>query len=311
MVRIATLVAVFILAWIGPLTAQQQVVVRTQAANERVYFQIRMASPPDMRVPRVQGQALDKIAFYDLASYPRLVPLDAAVRNIAWHYSTDEKTLEFLGLGPLGQSGKFRLTYPTESSDKPPKMDWKEVEIVVDLSTAAKVSLTPDKRAKAAAEDDLEGRWAEAWAREFAIREREALDSEVFRSARQALCRKYHVTDPMPRPPLTAAVEVPAKRTIDIKEIPNLEPMEHPWRELLAGRQTTIEPLARLVPADFYYLRLKGSEGVGLLNQVRHWAKIALTLHDGAGHDGRLAERYVQELGLARDEQGEFRLPRG
>jgi len=294
----------------SPLLAQPPAGVRVQEAIGRSYFQIRLQSPDHLRLSRTQQQSLDRIALYDLARYPHLVPLDATARCLAWHFSADAKSLEFLGLGTANSSGKFRLIYPTESDDKPPKLGWKETEIIVDWSAATKVNATTAGRAKAPAEDDLEGRWAEAWARELAIRERQAIDADLIRAARQELCRQYKVADPMPRPSM-AIPEGAAARTIDIKDLAPLEPMAHPWNELLAGRQTAVEPLARLIPADFYYVRMRGGEGVALLKQLQRWAKVAVGMWDGIGRDDRLAERYLRQLGLPLDEHGEFRLPSG
>src|SRR5213079_2639369 len=115
-------------------------------------------------------------------------------------------------------------------------------------------------------------------------------DAPTLRVARQELCRKYNVVDPLPRP-APAAVEAETARSIDIKDIAAIEPAEHPWKELLAGRQAQIEPLAQCVPAGFYYLRVRTPNGLAVLDKLQQWVALAPTLRDGAGHDARLRDR--------------------
>src|SRR5262249_12782489 len=152
-----TLFAVIVAAWPIAALAQDVPQVRVQIAEGRTYFSAQIKAPDDLRIPRAQRQALDKIALHDLGRYPRLVPQDAAARNVAWHFPADTKVLEFLGVKGDETTGRFRLLYPVEAG-------WKEVELALDFATAAQA-------------DGLRARWAGAWAREFAVRERFAADA--------------------------------------------------------------------------------------------------------------------------------------
>jgi hypothetical protein len=270
-----TLFAVMVATWPLAALAQDAPQVRVQAADGRTYFSAQLKAPDDLRIPRAQRQALDKIALHDLGRYPRLVPQDAAARNVAWHFSADTKALEFLGVKGDEKSGRFRLLYPVEAG-------WKEVELTLDFTSAAQTN-------------DLRTRWAAASAREFAVRERVAADAVELRVARQELCRTYKVADPLPRPP-TGTEE--GEHNIDIKVIREIEPAEQQWEKLLAGRVPFIEPLARLVPAAFYYVRIRTEAGVALLDQFERLAKLAIGIWDGAGRDYRLREHYWKQLAL-------------
>jgi hypothetical protein len=309
MYRFVALAGIILIAFAAPLPAQQPT-VRTQETNGRTYFQIRLPAPNDSRIPRSQRQSIEKIALHDLGRYPRLISLDSISRSIAWYVSKDAKTLEFLGVVPAGSAGKFKLIYPTETEDKPPQAAWKEIELSIDWANAVKVDAPKTARALSPADDDLEGRWASAWARELAIREQQSSGALPLRLARQELCRQFHVADPMPRASLTTP-GAPPTRDIDIKEITPLEPMRYAWNELLAGREIAVEAVSRILPADFYYLRIRDDSGAKLLNQIRRWAKLAVALWDGTGRDVRIVERYLRQLALPVDEHGDFRLPRG
>src|SRR5438094_784020 len=83
-----------------------------------------------------------------------------------------------------------------------------------------------------------------------AVRERVAGGFEYFRLARQAFCRRFAVADPLPLPELAGPAKPLAEATIKLSQIPEIEPAEHPWGPLLAGRTPVVEPLARFVPRD-------------------------------------------------------------
>src|SRR5262249_11402513 len=171
-------------AWPLAAAAQDAPQVRVQAGGARSYLAVQIKAAHDLRIPRTQRQAPHKIALHALGPDPRPPPPEAAARHAAWQFSNDVKTIEFLGVAGSEKSGRFRLLYPVAAG-------WKEVELAIDFATAGQA-------------EDIKKRWAAAWAREFAVRERLAADAVEFRSVRRELCRTYSVVDPMPRPPTGA-----------------------------------------------------------------------------------------------------------
>ena len=82
---------------------------------------------------------------------------------------------------------------------------------------------------------------------------------------------------------------------------PKLAP--HPFAQMLATLRKPVpdEPLARVTPAEFYYLRFSGIELLfRTLDELDAWATPASNLLDRRASDRALGPRYEAELGLGR-----------
>lgn len=107
--------------------------------------------------------------------------------------------------------------------------------------------------------------------------------------------------DPSAPPPPSPAPKVKQDYPpiLDVAELHGPEIKSHPWKEMLAGRTPEIEPLAKMVPADFYYVHFKDlSKLLDVAELVDH---IGTHFGNQAGHDARTqatAERLKQQLWL-------------
>jgi uncharacterized protein (TIGR03000 family) len=52
-------------------------------------------------------------------------------------------------------------------------------------------------------------------------------------------------------------VAKPEPRTVPLSQVQGIDPAEHPWDKKLAGKKPAIEPLARMVPHDNYFIHFK------------------------------------------------------
>ena len=52
------------------------------------------------------------------------------------------------------------------------------------------------------------------------------------------------------------------KRYIPVAKLAGVTVRSHPWPEMIGKRQPKIEPIAALVPADWYYLRFTTSKSL-------------------------------------------------
>ena len=206
-----------------------------------------------------------------------------------------------------------------------------EVAIEVDFATARAVPLP-----KIAADDqyihadDLRSLWALHQGANFAVLETQVLDFNFYSFAREATGRKYGVMAPAwvkrqvedPEHRLyeitTGAdalaetlqlhrllqtdgksVEPRSVRTIAVSEVRGVTVPEQPYDRLLADKKPSIEPLARLVPQDNYYVYFKSIrkflEFGDLFDQ---WGTSAIRVYEMKSRDYQLRERYEKQLCL-------------
>jgi hypothetical protein len=101
------------------------------------------------------------------------------------------------------------------------------------------------------------------------------------------------------RGPAPAATDQPAvdlSKDIPLTELHGPTIKSHPWRKMLAGRTPDIEPLARMVPRDFYYIRFRS---------LSRMLEVADLVDLGATHFGNQAwcQAYSQCTGQRLREQ--------
>jgi hypothetical protein len=341
-----------LLAAAAALAAPEVVSLETQRVGEVTYFHVRLQTPPDLELPALNWW--DRVADTPTARQawlrlPRLVPQDdrtAAVCYEVFRPGAPRKPghLDFLGRLPGKGKASLRLVYPTgKPADRPdrglflapPPLAWREEAVTLDFRKAQEVAPPnrPRFRDRSPADEDLEGRWAIARAREFAIAELQTPEMGFFGLAREATCRKYDVRmtpleldQAAPVRELehrrlyelatgaTALTESLAlrrllspgfgpeereKRTIDIAKVPGIDIAEHPWERMMAGKKPEPEPLAGLTPHDNYYVTFRGVPALvrfaGLMDE---WGGNLLSAWEPAGRDYQLRRRYERQLCL-------------
>src|SRR5262249_31224767 len=123
-------------------------------------------------------------------------------------------------------------------------------------------------------------------------------------------CRRYLVADPMPRSDLIAPAKPQADAIVERSQLPEIEPADHPWGPLLAGRNPTVETLAQFTPRDCYYLRVNDAlKFDAFMPSIVEWVTSVAGWIDGNGRDFRLLERYQRQLLFPRDAAGRPRMP--
>src|SRR5262249_978931 len=103
-----------------------------------------------------------------------------------------------------------------------------------------------------------------------------------------------------PFPP-TAPAETnhPRPEIVDTPDIEGPEVKSHPWEKMLAGRTPDIEPLAKMVPHDFYYVHFRSL--TKLLDAADLVGKLGTHFWSQAFHEARsqaVGERLRRQLAL-------------
>jgi hypothetical protein len=307
MTRTVAAISLLVVCFV-PLRAADPV-PRVQKIGETTYFHLTLPIPDAAAVPKSLRQAVEKIALDDLAWQPRLVPMRENSAVPVWR-AANARALEFVGRVGSENPTTFTMMVPVEEKEK---RTWAATPVTVDFSKGIRVNPPKDVRTplRSPVDDDLEGLWAAATVRDFAVRERVAGGFEYFRVARQALCRRYAVADPMPRPEMIGPVKPNVEAAVELGQLPEIEAGDHPWGPLLAGRKPVIEPLARFVPRDCYYLRMSdAAKFESVARPLLEWAPAVAAWIDGDGRDYRLLERYQRQMLFPIDAAGRPRMPK-
>jgi hypothetical protein len=206
-----------------------------------------------------------------------------------------------------------------------------EVGVEVDFDKARMVPVP-----KANADDqyihhnDLRSLWALHQAANFAVLETQVLDFNFYSFAREATGRKYgvmapawvkrQVDDPEHRlyeittgadalaetlqlhrllQPNGKSEKPRAERSVDLSEVRGVKVPEQPWGQLLEGKKPEVEPLARLVPADNYYVHFKSiRKFLEFGDLLDLWGTSVLRVYEMKSRDCRLRQRYERQLCL-------------
>jgi hypothetical protein len=191
--------------------------------------------------------------------------------------------------------------------------------------------------------DDLEGLWAAAQIDEFGRLQNEVSEFGFYSFATQAAARKYRVPVRAevgwnrgqknwsnPRYPVmnrelyettTGAAAVAeslqlqrmlntgfrdnGRRTIPIGKIEGITIAEHPWDEMMGDKKPALEPMAKLIPDDNYYLHFKNvRKFIEFSELLDQWGTNLIRAYELQSRDYRLKERYQQQLCLRSTELG-------
>src|SRR6516162_2906742 len=274
----------------------QEVRLRVQRAGDVTYFQVIIPAPADLQLPASLGQAIEKMPLVDLERRPELSSRDQAISHLVWRSKSNATTLEFLGRCRTDRANA-RLRYSVERDDK---AAWIEKELTLDFAKAEKLPPAAPKD-----DDNVVRLWAMAQAHEWAALERLSGGCDYFRFAHQAICRQHAIANPLPRPAVAPAKKEAAERTIGLSRLPEIEPAEHPWTKLLADRKPIVEPLAKWVPSDFFYLRVAPPQQLDRLLTTLSF----LNVLTGESSRDTLRERYQRQCCFPADSRGRPRLP--
>jgi hypothetical protein len=280
---------------------------RVQRIGEAIYFHVRLEPPPGFATPSSFRRSVDNIALHDLGRRPCLIPQDDHTHAVVWRWTTGAQGLEFLGRCREPAEAQLLLLAPVQSmeTDKP---GWAERAVIIDLT---RCETLPARAARTAAEvpgvSDLDGQWATAQALDWAAREHLAGGAELFRFARQSLCRRFHVADPLPAPPALPRTKPSSERSIALPRVPEIESSDRSWQRSLLVKNPPVEELARFVPNDFYYLRFRDVKDAP--ERIQRWAGVASALINGAGREFRFIQQYQKQLAFPLTSGGRPRWP--
>jgi hypothetical protein len=239
--------------------------------------------------------------------------------------------LEFVGKATQPARVKLLLLYPRRQGHT-----WAEVPVTLDLATAQKVAAPPAAQNRQPGQppsaDELEGLWAVGQMQYFANLETLTSDSGFFGFARDATSRKYGlltqatpgasvqtqapqlidwhlyetttgaaaITESLQRQRmLNPGTRDQGPRNVEIARVPGIDIAEHPWKEMIGTKKPAIEPLARLVPRDNYYLHFNSfSKLLELSDLIDRWGASLLSAYEINSRDLRLRARYERQLCL-------------
>jgi hypothetical protein len=298
--------------------------LRTQAVEGVTYFHVRLEQPADLRLPAFDThRPFSESDRRKFASLPRLVPQDAATRAVYYRHKPTQPSLSFRGQTAGGGKARLLLLYPTDAQNETIAS-----LLELDFTKAQAVAIPPaNAEDQHLHRDDLRSHWGLYQAAHFAVLETQVLDFSFYSFAREATGRKYGVVAPawvkreigepqhrlyeittgadaiaetlqlhrLLQPEIAAAGE----RTVDILHVGGVAVPEQPSDRLLADKRPAVEPLARLVPHDNYYVYFQSVarfiEAGDLLDQ---WGTSLLRVYEMKSRDLALRQRYERQLCL-------------
>jgi hypothetical protein len=245
--------------------------------------------------------------------------------------------LSFCGQVTGGGKAKLLLLYPLAEQPLPkppplaklvqmPGMTEAAVELNFDKAHAVPVPKI-DPEDQHLNRDDLRSYWALHQAAHFAVLETQVLEFNFYSFARESTGRKYNVVAPAWVRRQTADAEhrlyeittgadavaetlqlhrllqpearPGGERSVNITDVAGVTVPQQPWDRMLAGKQPGVEPIARLVPHDNYYIYFKNirkfMEFGDLLDQ---WGTSVIRVYEMKSRDARLRQRYEPQLCL-------------
>jgi hypothetical protein len=318
--------------------APRLVDLRTQEVEGVNYFQIRVELPGDMRLPGFDtGKPFSEADRRKFARLPQLVPADNKTRAVYYRYKPGQPNLTFFGQALAGGQARFVLLYPLAEAAATDRLPLAElvrspgmaaVPLEVDFTKAKQVPIPViDPDDLHLSPDDLRGHWALYQASHFAVLETQVLDFNFYSFAREATSRKYRVlanpwvkrqlADPEHRLyEITTGADAVAEtlqlhrllhpeardrgeRILDIDRVRGITVPEQPFARMLDGKRPDVEPVARLVPRDNYYVHfrslLKFIEAGDLIDE---WGATVTRAYEVRSRDYQLRQRYEDQLCL-------------
>jgi hypothetical protein len=312
--------------------------LRTQKVDGVTYFQLRLELPADLQLPGFDtSRPFSEQHRRNFARLPQLASADGKTRAVYYRYKPEQSTLTFMGQTLTDGKAKFVLHYPRPSTvDKAgltlaelvrlPAMA--ETELEVDFAAARKVPVpVVDPDDLHLSPDDLRGHWALYQGSHFAALETQVLDFNFYSFAREATSRKYGVlatpwvrrqlADPEHRLyEITTGADAVAEtlqlhrllhpeardrgeRNIDIDRLRGVTVPEQPFDRMIGEKTPVVDPLARRVPRDNYYLHFNSVRKFIEAGEVfDEWGTSVTRTYEVRSRDYGLKERYEKQLCL-------------
>lgn len=312
--------------------------LRTQKVEGITYFHLRLEQPADFRLPTFDtGKPFSESDRRKFARLPRLVPQDEKTRCVYFRQRASQPWLSFCGQVTGNGKARLLLLYPLAEQAPPklpplaelvqmPGMVQAAVELDFDKAHVVPVPKV-DPEDQHLNRDDLRGYWALHQAAHFAVLETQVLEFNFYSFAREATGRKYNVVAPawVRRQTvdaehrlyeITTGADAVAEtlqlhrllqpedrprgdRSVSITDVAGVTVPRQPWDRMLAGKQPVVEPIARLVPHDNYYIYFKNirkfMEFGDLLDQ---WGTSVIRVYEMKSRDAQLRQRYERQLCL-------------
>lgn len=312
--------------------------LRTQKVDGTTYFLARLDKPADLRLPTFDtDKPFSEADRRKFARFPRLVPQDAATRTVYYRHRSTQPALSFAGQATGVGKARFVLLYPLaeEKSDKPSTLTavmksapMAEVAVELDFDKAKVVPVPKvDPDDQHIHPDDLRSQWALHQGAHFAALEAQVLEFGFYGFAREATGRKYGVVAAPWVRRVTSDAEhrlyeiatgadaiaetlqlhrmlqpesrPSTERTVAIADVPGVTVPEQPWDRLLAGKKPEVEPIAKLIPHDNYYLAFKSiRKFMEFGDWLDEWGTSAIRVYEVKSQDRQLRERYEKQLCL-------------
>jgi hypothetical protein len=312
--------------------------LRTQKVEGITYFHLRLEQPTDFRLPTFDtSKPFSESDRRKFARLPRLVPQDEKTRCVYFRQRSSQPWLSFCGQVTGGGKTKLLLLYPLadQAPPKPPPLaelvrtpGMVEVAVELDFDKAHAVPVPKiDPEDQHLNRDDLRSYWALHQAAHFAVLETQVLEFNFYSFAREATGRKYNVVAPawVRRQmgdaehrlyEITTGADAVAEtlqlhrllqpdarprgeRSVNIADVAGVTVPRQPWDRMLAGKQPAVEPIARLVPHDNYYIYFKNirkfMEFGDLLDQ---WGTSVIRVYEMKSRNAQLRQRYERQLCL-------------
>ena len=312
--------------------------LRTQKVEGITYFHLRLEQPADFRLPTFDtGKPFSESDRRKFARMPRLVPQNEKTRCVYYRQRSSQPWLSFCGQVTGGGKAKLLFLYPLpeQAFQKPPPLavlvrmpGMAEAAVELDFDKANVVPVPKvDPEDQHLNRDDLRGYWALHQAAHFEVLETQVLEFNFYSFAREATGRKYNVVAPawVRRQTtdaehrlyeITTGADAVAEtlqlhrllqpedrprgeRSVSIADVTGVTVPRQPWAGMLAGKQPSVEPIARLVPHDNYYVYFKNirkfMEFGDLLDQ---WGTSVIRVYEMKSRDAQLRQRYERQLCL-------------
>ena len=312
--------------------------MRTQKVEGTTYFHVRLGQPADFRLPTFDtSKPFSESDRRKFARLPRLVPQDGKTRCVYFRQRPSQPWLSFCGQVTGGGRSRLLLLYPLAEQalrERTPPAElvrvpgMAEAAVELDFDKAHSVPVPKvDPEDQHLNRDDLRGYWALHQAAHFAALETQVLEFNFYSFAREATGRKYNVVAPAWVRRRTADAEhrlyeittgadavaetlqlhrllrpgarPGGERSVGIADVAGVTVPPQPWGRMLAGKRPAVEPVARLVPHDNYYVYFKNVrkflEFGDLLDQ---WGASVIRAYEMKSRDAQLRQRYERQLCL-------------
>ncbi len=309
--------------WLAPLFAKEVAPavsvqsVTVEKVKKETYFSIDLTWPA-AEVPADHGtfarkqlpSSLRRQYFWPNRAL-QLIPQDPAVQLVfpaESTLSTSRAPAELRFLGRLSKKGSHRFLLRCPASGG----NYRLLPLVVDFDKAARGKGLA--RAWILAQANFMGAQRDRGGRSFFAYAYEKLRARLGKNSPLATRRDawqrprrgglYEVTtgalalqESLQLDRMTNSGRDTGKRSIPVKKLSGVTVRSHPWPEMIGKSEPKIEPIAGLVPADWYYLRFTTSKSLrNFLNFLDSWGGSLLAQVETGGQDFQTRQKIEEQI---------------